>query len=224
LKRDLEHSPRDGVIEIENIELTYGRQTVVRDFSLSAKAGQKVALRGGSGSGKSSILRCILGFVCPRRGRILVDGIELDRHTVWPLRRRMGYVPQEPDLGDALVRETIERPFAFRANVGIRDNLQRLPAMLERFGLSQAILAKEMPALSGGEKQRIAIIVALLLDRPMLLLDEISSALDEPSTQTVINTLAESSQTVLLVTHDPRFTAVCDHVVDVPLPKEPAAP
>ncbi|MBE0537519.1 MAG: amino acid ABC transporter ATP-binding protein [Phycisphaerae bacterium] len=211
------------MIEIQNITLAYGQETVIRDFSLSIEAGQKIAIRGSSGSGKSSILRSLLGFVRPRQGRIVIDGTELNRHTVWPLRGRMGYVPQEADLGDARVGALVERPFSFRANAALRGNLRRLPEMLERFGLSQAILAKEMPALSGGEKQRIALIMTLLLDRPILLLDEISSALDAQSTETVVNLLAGSSQTVVLVSHDLRLAGVCDKVIDVPSYKESTA-
>ncbi|MGI6271825.1 MAG: ATP-binding cassette domain-containing protein [Anaerohalosphaeraceae bacterium] len=171
--------------------------------------------------GKSSILRSILGFVCPRKGRILIDGTELNRHTVWGLRRRIGHVPQEVDLGEGLVRDAVERPFTFHANADLRDSLRRLPAMLERFNLPPATLQKETSALSGGEKQRIALIVTLLLDRPILLLDEVSSALDEQSVRTVAGLLAESAQTVLLVTHDPRLVAACDRTVHVPRRKEP---
>lgn len=204
------------MIQIDHITLGYAKQTLLRDFSLSVNTGQKVALCGPSGAGKSSILRCILGFVRPQTGRIVIDGAELDRHNVWTLRRRIGYVPQEADLADQLVSQTIRRPFSFRANARLRPNLDRLPQMLRQFGLSDAVLDKEMPALSGGEKQRIALIITLLLDRDLLLFDEISSALDERSTETIAAMIRESSSTILLVTHDRRLTAVCDRVVDIP--------
>ncbi len=92
------------MIDIENITIAYGSQVVVRDFSMSVSAGEKVVLAGASGSGKSSVLRSLLGFVVPDAGRISVDSCPLDEKTVWSVRQHMAYVGQEPDLGEGRVQ------------------------------------------------------------------------------------------------------------------------
>ena len=204
------------MIDIENITIVYGSQVVVRDFSMSVSAGEKVVIAGASGSGKSSILRSLLGFVVPDEGRISVDSRLIDEKTVWSLRRRISYVGQEPNLGEGTVHEVIERCFSFKANHPLRENMSRLGGLLGQFSLDESILAKDASALSGGEKQRVALILALLLDRPVLLLDEISSALDRQCTQATADHLRGSDKTVLLITHDEALCGVADRMVDLP--------
>ena len=204
------------MIDIENITIAYGSQVVVRGFSMSISAGEKVVLAGASGSGKSSILRSLLGFVVPDAGQISVDSCLLDEKTVWSLRRRVAYVGQEPDLGEGSVQGVIDRCFSFKANHSLRKNVSRLGGLLEQFSLAESILAKDVSELSGGEKQRVALILALLLDRPVLLLDEISSALDRECTEATADYLRGSDKTVLLATHDETLMGAADRVVDLP--------
>ena len=85
--------------------------------------------------------------------------------------------------------------------------------MLDRFLLNDISLFKDVSELSGGEKQRLSLIVALLLKRPILLLDEISSALDPKCKQAVADYLTQSDQTIVLVTHDPVLEGICERVV-----------
>lgn len=204
------------MIDIENIKIAYGSQVVVRDFSMSVSTGEKVVLAGASGSGKSSILRSLLGFVVPDAGQISVDLSRLDEKTIWSVRRRMAYVGQEPDLGEGSVQQVIDHCFSFKANHSLGKNLSRLSGLLEQFSLDESILAKDVSELSGGEKQRMALILALLLDRPVLLLDEISSAMDRQCTEATADYLRDSDKTVLLVTHDEALLGAADRVVDLP--------
>jgi len=201
-------------IEMDAVGVNHDGRWVLRDFGLTVAAGEKVALTGPSGSGKSTVLKCILGLVEPREGSINVLGTPVAGDGVWAARRSLAYVAQEPELGAGSVREAIERPFAFKANAGLRDNLQRLPTLLERFNLDPALLDKAGISLSGGEKQRIALILAVLLDRPILLLDEASSALDRDNKQTVVDFIrAADNLTVLSVAHDAEWLSVADRVV-----------
>lgn len=201
------------MIDIDSVSIAYGGRRVFEGFSLSVGRGEKVALCGGSGCGKSSILGSILGFVIPEAGRVVIDGVEVTGDSVWELRRLIGYVPQEPDLGEGTLKEIIERPFSFRANHSIKSNLDKVGEMLGKFGLDESILSKDITTLSGGEKQRFSLIIALLLDREILLLDEISSALDPASKQVVADYLFQSDQTVILVSYDPVLQGVCGRVV-----------
>lgn len=203
------------MIQIDSISIVYDQHIVQENISLQVARGEKVALYGASGSGKSSVLESILGFVVPQKGTIKIDGTELTAESVWPLRRLIGYIAQEPDLGEGTARQVAECPFSFRANHDLAKNLTRLEEMFGQFALDRSLLSKETSELSGGEKQRLGLIIALLLDRPILLGDEISSALDPGCKRLVADHISQCDQTVILVTHDPVMQEVCDRVVSL---------
>jgi len=170
--------------------------------------------QGESGLGKSTLLRCILGFV-PFQGEISVQGIRLSSRTVWEIRQRIAFVPQEPDLGEGNLREWFERPFTFRANAHLKGALKRLPGLLDQFRLPSGLLDKAVSTLSGGEKQRMALIAALLLERKILLMDEPTSALDEANSERVGAYLQSLEETTLLsVSHDGTLLNLFDRVID----------
>ncbi len=206
-----------AALELEGLGVRFDGRWVLRGFSLRLDPGEKVVLTGPSGTGKSTVLRCAMGLAVPDEGGVRVFGEPMDGRSVWALRRRMAYVAQEPDLGPGTAGEAVRRPFGYRANAALRGNLDRLPALLERFHLAPDLLAKETSALSGGEKQRFAIIVALLLDRSIVLLDEASSALDADNRKRVTDGFAaDASTTVLAVAHDETWGRFASRVVTVP--------
>ncbi len=203
-------------IEIEKLGVKYDGRWVLRDFATQVDAGEKVTLTGPSGSGKSTILKCVMGLVVPLEGSIRVLGNHVDGHGVWKTRRSLAYVAQEPDLGTGTVRQAIERPFDYKANALLRGNLDRLPALLERFNLPQVLLDKATTSLSGGEKQRIALITAILLDRPIILLDEASSALDKTNKKAVADFFRQAGDlTLLSVAHDAERLGFSDRVINL---------
>jgi len=209
-------------IEIDDVGVHRDGGWVMRDFSLAVEPGRKVALTGPSGCGKSTLLGCILGFVRADAGRVVVDGSEVNAHSVWTLRRRIGYVAQEPDPGRGTVDEVLARGFHYRANRSLAGNLERVPAWMERLGLALTLRKKAVADLSGGEKQRIALMAALLLERDILLLDEITSALDRERRASVLQILRECPATMLIVSHDEAVFAMSDHVVEM-RPPEPSS-
>jgi len=203
-------------LEARDLSIRFGGQAVLEGLSLSMRPGEKAVLTGPSGGGKSTVLRCFLGFVVPDAGSIQIEGEPLTAETVWRLRQRIAYVGQEPDPGIGTTVEAIERPFQYRANAAHKRNLERLPELLERFHLSKELLHKDVSALSGGEKQRIALVSAILLERPIFLLDEITSALDKASKQTVADYFrSRQDATALIVAHDSEVFAFADRVVDL---------
>lgn len=206
--------PDRSPIEIESLTVQFGGRRIVNQFSLAVAPGERVTICGESGVGKTTVLRCLMGFAAPLSGSVRIDGQPLDSNSVWPLRRRIAYVQQEPELGRGTVREILERPFEYRANVALRKNLDRLPQHLERFHLPQRLLDEDASSLSGGEKQRLAIIAAIVLDRPIHLLDEPASALDGESRRAVIEYYQERAElTVLCAAHDPRNFPLPSRVV-----------
>lgn len=206
----------ETVVDLNRLHLSFDGQPVLKDLSLSVFHGDKVTLTGPSGSGKSTVLRCILGLVLPDSGTITILGEPVTRHNIWQKRRHIAYVAQEPDLGTGSVKEVIETPFSYRANAGLRDNLARLPEIMERFDLPQPLLDKQITRLSGGEKQRIALTIAILLDRPIVLLDEASSALDAKNKQAVADYFEQTQDTtVLSVAHDSEWLGFATRIVDM---------
>jgi ABC-type multidrug transport system ATPase subunit len=202
---------------LDSVTVRFGKKVVLDSFSLSVTPGEKVTLTGRSGAGKSTVLRSILGFVAPAAGTVAVEGEKVTPDSVWRLRHRVAYVAQEPDLGDGTVRELIERPFSYKANSHLRDNLAELDAILDRFFLPRSLLTDEMSTLSGGEKQRVAVICAILLSRRIFLLDEPSSALDGRSREAVAEFFRDRSDlTVLSVAHDVEALAFGGRTVEVP--------
>jgi ABC-type iron transport system FetAB ATPase subunit len=210
---------------MKNVSVAYGDREALHGFSLEVSSGERVLLSGPSGCGKSTVLRCVLGLAIPREGAVVLWGEPLNPRNVWRLRQHLAYVPQEPDLGRGTVRQVLEAPFAFRANEKLRENLEKIPHLLERFDLPEHLLEKEAATLSGGEKQRVALMAAILLERSLVLLDEASSALDQDNKQKVAAWFREASGlTVLAVSHDREWEAFATRTVLLaPLQKEAAS-
>ncbi len=211
------------MIQIDDLTATFARQPVLQNFSLEIVQGETVALSGDSGSGKSTILKCLLGFTVPVEGTIRIDGRTLSPETVWPLRRKMAYVPQEPDLGFGIVSKILDRPFAYHANRNLRKDPLRIYEMFEALFLPREILAKDITTLSGGEKQRVALVSALLLQRPILLLDEATSALDNEAKTAFFDLLKSQEElTILAAAHDSDWDGFAGRTIRLPGRKEKA--
>jgi len=191
------------VLRVDALTVRLHGRALFERFSLSLSEGERITVTGRSGSGKSTLLRCVVGFVSPDEGCIHVKGERLSDRTIWRLRCLMAYVPQEPDLGVGSVRAILEEPFTYRANLALRSSLERIPDLFERLFLPLALLDRDMSDLSGGEKQRIAIVSAMLLQREILLLDEATSALDKGARLALAEYLkSEKNITILSVAHD----------------------
>ena len=202
-------------INVNNLTLHYDGHSLFENVSFEAQSGQKVCIDGPSGSGKSSLLRAMLGFVRPQGGEIIIDGTEINDKTIWQLRQTIAYVTQEPDMGRQGVLDCIRRPFAYRANAHLRWNPQTIDEWFDRFNLPRKLLAKQTTDLSGGEKQRVAIITAMLLDRPVLLMDEPTSALDKQNKQTLKDLLADLQKTVVFISHEDILTDIADVTIQL---------
>lgn len=201
-------------ISVDNLTHSFDGQTLFENLSFHVRSGQKVSIEGPSGCGKSTLLKALMGFVVPAEGGISIGPEPLTQASVWDLRRRIAYVAQEPDLGEGTVIDRIRSPFDYHANAHLKWDRQKVSGYCQQFYLNEKLLHKETTDLSGGEKQRIALMIALLLQRPILLLDEPVSALDKEIKTAVKEELArDTSRTVLFVSHESMLLEIADATI-----------
>jgi osmoprotectant transport system ATP-binding protein len=205
------------MVTLEGVEKRFGGRLVLAPTTLTVDAGTSLALLGPSGCGKSTLLRLVLGLLVPEAGSLTVAGVPVNPITATSVRRRIGYVIQEGGLFPHLnARDNVAllarhlgwRPARVAERLDELAVLVRLePSMLERF-----------PAeLSGGERQRVGIMRALMLDPPLLLLDEPMGALDPMVRARLQHDLkrifAKLEKTVIFVTHSLEEAAFLGHEV-----------
>lgn len=203
------------MIEFSNIELRIQQQTLLQEANLSIAPGEKVVIRGTSGCGKSSLLKTVVGAIPLTGGTISVDGHTLSASTVAAIRSRVAFIGQEPALGADRVRDAVMLPFTFKAHKERRPSDLRVIETLERLHLPETILAKASDRVSGGEKQRIAIARALLLNKAIFIADEVTSALDPESRTAVMEELFAPHITLLSVSHDSEWVDRSERQVEI---------
>lgn len=199
-----------GAIRFNKLCFTYNqaniRQTrLFEDFSLTIKAGEKIALVGQSGSGKSTLTKLLFRFLDPQQGSLTFDGCDAKAFTLQSLRKQISMVPQQPDLFHRSIRDNItlgadtseERLIDAARKSG---SLEFIAALPEQF---DTLVGERGVKLSGGEKQRIALARAFLEDAPIVVLDEATSALDsltEKQIQVAIFELIKN-KTAIIIAH-----------------------
>ena len=207
-------------ISLRNVTKSFGSHTVLDGVSLDIDAGQCVSLIGPSGSGKSTLLRCINLLEPIDNGEILLDGtdISVPGLDANPVRRRIGMVFQSYNLFPHMsVMQNITLSPVRALGVQKAAANSRALELLERFGLADK--ASSYPdQLSGGQQQRVAIVRALAVEPEVLLLDEITSALDPElvgEVLDVVRELKQSGMTLVLATHEMGFARDTSDVVCV---------
>ena len=203
-------------IETDNLSVSFNEITLWQGLSLRIEHGRRVRIAGPSGCGKSTLFKCLMGFVPNLSGLIRIDRQELNAENVWTIRQKLAYLAQEPDLGSGPVLARLQEPFAYRRNAGIRFDIDRLHHWLEYYYLPREILNKDTGALSGGEKQRLGVILAILLQRTIFLLDEPVSAMDARSRRRFIDMFADHPEwTVLFISHDQSLAELAEETIDL---------
>ncbi|MEX2435685.1 MAG: ABC transporter ATP-binding protein [Balneolaceae bacterium] len=204
------------MFRVDNVTFNFGSEKILQDFSVDISSGEKIAFKGESGSGKTTILKMLMGFLQPDDGKILFNKKKLDIPTTKELRSECAWLPQDLNLGSDSVREVIEFPFGFRNNGSIRLSKKRLHSVLDQLGIESSMLDKNFRDLSTGQRQRIGLTICILLERSVLFLDEPTSALDENSVKKVIEMLLkDSGLTVISTSHDPVWLKNCSRVVEI---------
>ncbi|MGO5008479.1 peptidase domain-containing ABC transporter [Bacillus wiedmannii] len=205
-----------GNIQLNNITYRYGsRPPVLDNVSITIPEGKKVALVGGSGSGKSTITKLLLRYYHPEKGAIKVSDENIEDLDLYSYRRGISYIPQNIELFSGTIRENIslglrgvsdEQLRKVCEEVGCKDFIEKLPGKYDTY------LDEAGGGLSGGERQKIAMARALILNNQFIILDEATSNLDFISEANVYNTLFSKKRncTMLIIAHRLSTIQDCD--------------
>ncbi len=191
------------LLKFQNVSFESENTSILQNISADIEQGDFISIVGPSGSGKSTFLKLCSHLISPTAGTILYKSKNIIDYNPIELRRNIVYCFQTPYLFGDTVIENIYFPYSIR---NIKPDQRRIDDLFSMFHMSEDYLHKDVTGLSGGEKQRIALIRSLLFLPEILLLDEITSALDADNAsivESIIDALNETGTTVLWITHNP---------------------
>lgn len=197
------------VLELRNVDLRFGRQEVLKNINLRVHAGERVAVIGPSGQGKSSILKLLAGLILPSAGQVLIEGRDfhaLPAREQQKLRLRMGMLFQKNALFDSMRNlENVCFPLVEAGHLGGEQLNSRAKSFLEAVGLGHA--AELYPdEISGGMQKRLGIARALVLDPEIIFYDDPTAGLDPITSRKIVDLINElqsqKASTIIAVTND----------------------
>lgn len=199
-----------GLLEIRHLHKAYGDKTILKDFDLTVEKGDVVVVIGPSGCGKSTFLRCINALEEIQGGEVLIDGEPIRRSAknISSMRQKVGMVFQSYDLfpNKTILENILLAPLKVQKRNRTEVEAEAME-LLAKVGLADR--KNDFPRqLSGGQKQRVAIVRALIMHPEILLLDEITAALDPEMVREVLDvvmSLAKAGSTMMIVTHEMAF-------------------
>jgi ABC-type multidrug transport system fused ATPase/permease subunit len=215
-------------IALEHVWARYprGARVVLEDVSLRLEPGERVALVGPSGAGKTTVVNLLLRFLDPERGRVTIAGRNLVEYRQEDVRSAIAVAGQESHLFSATIRENVALARPGAAEDAIERALRGARIWDWVRGLPRGIdtrVGERGRELSGGQRQRILLARALLADRPVLVLDEPTSHLDPDTARELMHDLfvATEGRTLLLITHRSEGLELVDRVVRIEAPPPP---
>ena len=204
----------------EQVSFSHAGKSVLEQADLTIPAGKITVIHGPSGSGKTTIADLLIGLYRPDQGRIMIDGTPLNEVNKAWWRSRIGYVPQEPTLLHDTIRSNITLGDQKLGDVEVNRALEQagLMKMISQLpdGLD-TIVGERGSKLSGGQKQRIALARALVTRPKLLILDEVTSALDEPTEAEICDNIRNLPEdyTIFAITHRPAWTRIADRLYEI---------
>lgn len=219
-QRPLEHARLKGAIELRQVAFSYPEQSspALQAINLRVAPGEKIGIIGRSGSGKSTLARLLMGFYAPSEGQILFDGLDQRQIDVADLRHQIGYVAHDLPLLSGTLRSNLtlgaryvsdERLLEVADLTGVSDLARQHPQGFER------PVGERGQLLSGGQRQAVLLARALMLDPPILVLDEPTSSMDNSSEEVLRNRLRDwnRNKTLLLITHRTAMLSLVDRLI-----------
>lgn len=206
-------SPSVGAIKFNDVSFQYDQRSILKQVSFDVPAGQKIAVVGDSGAGKSTIIKLLFRFYDVKSGAITIDGVDIRDLTQLALRKAIAVVPQDTVLFNDSIYENIRygRPDATEEEIKQATQLAHLSDFIESLpDKGNTKVGERGLKLSGGEKQRVAIARAVLKGAPILVFDEATSSLDSRSEQAILSALRDAAKghTSLVVAH--RLSTIID--------------
>lgn len=204
-----------SVLTIQDVSFSIDQQTILQPLSLEIASGEVITLVGPSGSGKSTLLKIIASLLTPSTGSILFNNQDISMLEPVNYRKEVSYCFQQPSLFGETVSDNLNFPFEIRKKALDETLIQ---SYLKQVDLPASFLSKKITELSGGEKQRIALIRNLLFPPQVLLLDEVTTGLDTDSkeiVQQLLKNSAEAGTTLIQVTHDESEIAQAHRLITI---------
>ena len=200
-------------VEMKDASLALEGKNLFHNLSFVVSGGEMLCVMGESGCGKTTLLRCILGFQPLDEGAVSIGGTELTSLSAEYMRSMMAYIPQEMNLPCNMVAELVALPYQLRVNRDKRFSKEALMDQWQRLRLDEALYGKQLAEVSGGERQRIMLSMVGMLNKKVVLVDEPTSALDVESSLLVagyLQGLAKRGTAIIAVSHDRAFAGQCD--------------
>ncbi|CAJ1193951.1 putative iron export ATP-binding protein FetA [Companilactobacillus paralimentarius] len=192
----------EKIFEVKNLFYQVGETKILKDITLDIEQGKYLTVIGPSGSGKSTLMRILASMISATSGEVLFHGKDIATYEPTEYRQKVSYAFQQPTLFGKTVRENLAFPFEVRKQAFDEDKVIKY---LEMVNLNQDYIDKSVNDVSGGEKQRIALLRNLLFQPEVLITDEVTAGLDTENKAIVHKMLNEFNQrglTILRVTHD----------------------
>lgn len=193
----------EHILEIKNLTFSVDEKEILSNISFQVKKGELVTISGPSGSGKSTLLKLVANMLPITSGNILFNNQSMTEYQPTVYHQAVSYFFQSPVLFGETVRDNLSFPYEIRQ---IEFDKEHAISLLKDVQLDQSFLDKKITSLSGGEKQRVAFVRNLLFLPEVLLLDEVTSALDEENSQIIHSIISklnkENNVTILWITHD----------------------
>ena len=198
------------MIDIRNVSFKSGERLIFNRLNLTVGDGEKIVLSAPSQCGKTCLLKLILGFIFPDEGQIYVDNKRVIPDNMQRILGKIGYLSQGIDFPSGKVANVFEDIFRSKTNTHIGYSEDMLKRTLKKTGLSKDILSVNTIDISGNIRQRLGWTLIMMLDRPVLLLDEPTSAMDKEQKLFFINYVMNTNKTVICSSHDEEwlFTGV----------------
>ncbi len=204
----------------QNVRFSHGDHLVVNDLSLTIPSGKITVFMGPSGAGKTTILDLLIGLYKADSGQVLIGNTSIENIDIQEWRKKIGYVPQELTLLHTSIRENISLGDPEISDEAIWTALDQVSARAFVEGQSKglnSVVGETGGKLSGGQRQRISIARALATEPEVLILDEVTSALDPQTEAAIVKNIQtlQGKYTIIAITHRPAWTAIADCLFEV---------
>jgi polar amino acid transport system ATP-binding protein/putative ABC transport system ATP-binding protein len=195
------------MIECKHISLSFSDKALFRDLNFQINAGENVCLSGGSGKGKTTLLKILQGYVIPDDGHVRIASDIINPSTIKQIRDSIIWIPQNINLPVNNGLELIKL-------MNIRSNTDHILYLSKELGLEEDMIFKDFNIISGGQKQRMIISICLSLEKKIILMDEPTSSLDKKSISRLIKVIQSlKDKTIVSASHNQQWISSTDRTI-----------